>query len=107
MCQPPRRFHLAELADVGKMLEDMQRSGVLKESDSPWSSSVILIQKNGDLCVDYRKLNDVTRKDCFPLPWTDDTLDMLDEAKWFSALDLKNGYWQLDLHPGDKEETVF
>jgi hypothetical protein len=87
------------------VLEDMRQRGVIEESESPWSSPVVLIRKKiGDLrfCVDYRKLNDVTRKDCFPLPRIDDTLDTLAGAKWFSTLDLKSGYWQLDLHMDDK-----
>jgi hypothetical protein len=45
------------------------------------------------------------KKDCFPPTWTDDTLDPLAEAKWFSTLDLKSGYWQVDLQPDEK--TVF
>jgi hypothetical protein len=56
--QPPRRLPLAKQAEVDKMLEDMQQRRVIEESESPWFSSVILIQKkNGDLCfcVDYRK----------------------------------------------------
>jgi hypothetical protein len=87
------------------MLEDMRQRGVIEESDSPWSSPVVLVpKKNGDLCfcVDYRKLNDVTRKDCFPLPRIDDTLDTLAGAKWFPTLDLKSGYWQVGLHMDDK-----
>jgi hypothetical protein len=65
-------------------------------------------KKNGELrfCVDYRKL-DVTTKDCFPLPRIDDTLDTLAGAKWFSTLDLKSDYWQVDVHPDDKEKTAF
>jgi hypothetical protein len=80
------------------MLEDIQRCEVIEQSDSPWSSPVILIQKNRDLrfCVDYRKLNSVTRKDSFALPQIDDTLNTLAGAKWFSTLDLNNGYWQVD-----------
>jgi hypothetical protein len=56
--------------------------------------------------VDYKKLNDVIKMGCFPLPQIDDTLDPLTGAKWFSTLDLKSGYWQLDQHPEDKK-TAF
>jgi hypothetical protein len=61
---------LAKLLEVGVMLDKMQRHEVIEESDSPWSSPVVLVWKNGDLrfCVDYRKPNDVTEKDCFLLP---------------------------------------
>jgi hypothetical protein len=92
------------------MLDDMQRRGIIEESDSPWSSPVVLVRKkNGELrfCVDYRKLNNVTKKDCFLLPRIDDTLDTLAGAKWFSTLDLKSGNWQVDVHPDDREKTAF
>jgi hypothetical protein len=46
-------------------------------------------------------------KDCFLLPQIDDTLDTLSGAKWFSILDLKSGYWQVDEHPDDREKTTF
>jgi hypothetical protein len=92
--QPPRRLHLTKQADVGKMLEDMQQHGVIEESDSPWSSPVILRKKNNlSFCIDYRKLNNFIRKDCFPLSQIDNTLDTQAGAKWFSTLDLKSGYW--------------
>jgi hypothetical protein len=56
--------------------------------------------------VDYNKLNYVTKKDFFPLRRIDDTLDTLAGAKWFSNLDLKNGYWQFDVHPDNKKKTT-
>jgi hypothetical protein len=70
---------------------------------------VLVRKKNGNLrcSVGYRRLNDVTKKDCFPLPRIDDTLDTLAVAKWFSTLDLKSGYWQVALYPEDKEKTAF
>jgi hypothetical protein len=88
----------------------MKRKGAIEESEGPWSPPVVLVRKKtGDfrLCVDYRKLNDVTKRECFPLPRIDDTLDTLAAAKWFTTLDLKSGYWQVALHPDDKEKTAF
>jgi hypothetical protein len=108
--RPPRRIRLAKQAEIKEMLDDMQRHGVIEESDSPWSSPIVLARKkNGEIhfCVDYRKLNDVRKKDCFSLPRIDETLDTLAGAKWFSTLDLKSGYWQVDVHPDDKEKTAF
>jgi hypothetical protein len=84
---------LAKQEEVSDMIDDMKRSGVIEESDSPWSSPVVLVRKKNEelrFCVDYRKLNDVTRKESFPLPRIYDTLDTLSGAKWFSTLDLKS-----------------
>jgi hypothetical protein len=92
------------------MLADMKNKGMIEESDSPWSSPVVLVRKKDGsvrLCVDYRKLNDVTKEDCFPLPRIDDTLDTLPGAQWFFTLDQKSGYWQVVLHPEDKEKMAF
>ena len=58
-------------------------------------------------CVDYRKVNSVTRKDAYPLPRINDVLDTLAGSKLFSTLDLISGYWQVGLHQDDKEKTAF
>jgi hypothetical protein len=86
----PLRLLLAKQAEVGKMLTEIQHCGVIEESSSSWSSHVILVWKIGDLrfYIDQRKLNDVTRKDYFPVPRIDSTLGMLTGAKWFTTLDL-------------------
>jgi len=104
------RLPLAKQAEVNILLEDMKSKGVIEELDSPWSSPVVLVRKkDGSLrfCEEYRRLNEVTKKDCFPLLRIDDTLDTLAGARWFSTLDLKSGYWQVALHPEDKEKTAF
>ena len=88
----------------------MQKQGIVEPSSSPWASPIILV-KNEDgstrFCVDYRKLNSVTRKDSCLLPRIEDTLESLAGAKWFSTLDLKSGYCQVELDPQDKEKAAF
>jgi hypothetical protein len=72
---------LAKQAEVSRMLDDMQRLGIIEEFDSPCLSPVILLRmKNGDLsfCMPYRKLNNAFKKDCFPLSCIDDKLDTLE-----------------------------
>ena len=59
------------------------------------------------LCVDFRKLNDVTVGDSFPLPRTDDSLRALHVAQIFSTLDLTKGYWQVPVRESDREKTAF
>ena len=88
----------------------MQRQGIIEPSDGPWSSPTVLVwKKDGStrFCVDYRRLNDVTKKDCHPLPRIDTILDSLAGAQWFSTLDLKSGYWQVALEPADREKSAF
>jgi len=95
---------------VNILLEDMKSKGVIEVSDSPWSSPVVLVRKKDSslrFCVDYRRLNDVTKKGCFFLPRIDDTLDTLAGARRLSTFDLESGYWQVALHPEDKGKTVF
>jgi hypothetical protein len=77
--RPYCRLPLAKQAEVTKMLKDMKEQGVIEESESPWSSPVILTwKKNRDhLCKHYRSLNDITKKNCFLLSRINDTLDML------------------------------
>ncbi|CAK1588702.1 unnamed protein product [Parnassius mnemosyne] len=80
------------------MVEGMVKDGVIEPSSSPWCSPVVLLKKkdgNMRFRVDYRRLNDVTKKDSYPLPKIDDTLDMLTGLKWFSTMNLKSGYWHV------------
>ena len=70
---------------------------------------VLVMKKDGTqrLCVDYRALIDVTVKNSYPLPRIDDTLDALLGARWFSTLDLKSGYHQVEMAEEDKPKTAF
>lgn len=108
--QRPRRLPLAKRKEVDELISDMRQDDVIEPSGSPWCSPVVLVKKKDGttrFCVDYRKLNDITIKDSYPLPRIDDTLDTLSGSVWFSALDLKSGYWQVEIEDKDKEKTAF
>ncbi len=96
--------------EAKKLLDDMLGRSVIQPSSSPWASPVVLVlKKDGSLhfCIDYRKVNSVTRKDAYPLPRVDDTLDILAGSKWFSTLDLLSGYWKVEVSPEDRDKTAF
>ena len=86
---------------IDQHVKDMLQKNIIVPSSSPWSSPVILIKnKDGSwrYCVDYRRLNIVTKKDVYPLPRIDDALDNLPGSEYFSSLDLRSGYWQIPIH---------
>ncbi len=81
-----------------------------KESHSDWASPIVLVPKTDGsvrFCVDYRKVNAVTKFDAYPMPPVDELLDRLGAARFYSTLDLTKGYWQIPLSPLSKEKTAF
>ena len=90
--------------------KEMLEIGAIQPSHSPWASLVILIQmKNSKLqcCIDLRKFNACTIKDSYNLSRIKDTLDNLTGAVWFTALDLKSGYWKVEMDEASKPLTAF
>lgn len=108
--QHPYRHSPFERKLIEKQVEEMLRDGIIRESRSPWSSPVVLVKKpNGTwrFCVDFRRVNEVTKKDVHPLPRIDDILDVLQGSKYFTTLDLTSGYWQVKIKEEDKLKTAF
>jgi hypothetical protein len=81
--QPPRRIPVHYASKIDEMIEDMLKKGIIRPSSSALASPIVIVKKkNGNLrlCIDYRRLNNITRKDSFPLPRIDCTLDALHRA---------------------------
>ncbi len=91
-------------------LEAMLEMGVIEESHSDWASPIVLVPKTDGsvrFCVDYRKVNAVSKFDAYPMPRVDELLDRLGTARFYSTLDLTKGYWQIPLSPLSKEKSAF
>ena len=108
--QQARRVPLPSRETIHTLLQDMLSRDIISPSKSPWASPIVLVgKKDGStrFCVDYRKINEVTRKDAYPLPRVDDSLDTLAGSRWFSTIDLKSGYWQVEVAPEHRQKTAF
>ena len=106
----PYRMVASELAELKKQLEELQQSGFIRPSSSPWGAPVLFVKKKDGsmrMCVDYRALNEVTIKNKYPLPRIDDLFDQLKGAKYFSKIDLWLGYFQLKIRESDIPKTAF
>jgi len=95
---------------IADQINKMMKLKFIDPSHSAWESPVVIVpKKNGKarFCVDYRGLNNNTKKDAFPLPRMEDCLDSLGDAKVFTSLDCTAGYWKVPQRPADREKTAF
>ncbi len=96
---------------VKEMIKDMLEQGIIQESNSPWNSPIFLVpKKDGTFSpgIDFRRVNEVTVVDYYPLPVLRDLLMCLGRLnKVFSSLDLLSGYWQLPMTPESRESKAF
>ena len=98
--QPVCRIPPFRKDQAKELLRKKRDKNVMKTSNSPWASPVLFVQKKDkttQFCVDYWKVNAVTRKDVYPLPRVDDTLGTLGSSERFSTLDMISGYWQVEM----------
>ena len=107
---PPYRVSPHAQAAIEREIQNMLQMGIIRSSTSAWASPVVLVPKpDGEIrfCVDYRKLNAVTRPDNYPMPRTDELLEKLGRAQFISTIDLTKGYWQVPLDEPAKERSAF
>ncbi|GBG77799.1 hypothetical protein CBR_g25730 [Chara braunii] len=104
------RMSPRELKELRKQLDELLEKGWIRPSSSHFEAPVLFVpKKEGELrmCIDYRGLNAITVKNAEPLPRIDDLLDRVQGAKYFSKIDLKSGYHQIEVHPDDQYKTTF
>ena len=107
----PYRIPLAKRKVAEQEIQQMATDGIIEKCpQSAWNAPVVMVTKPDQsvrFCCYFRGLNEVTVKDCQPLPRIDDSLDALSGSKWWSCLDMKSGYWQLDIAEQDRHLTAF
>ena len=109
------RYPQIHKQEVKKQISEMLDQGIIQNSISPWSSPVWVVPKKMDasgkqkwrVVIDYRKLNEITVNDKYPLPNISDLLDQLGQCQYFSTLDLASGFHQIEVDPKDVQKTAF
>eukprot|EP00794_Sanderia_malayensis_P019311 gene19311-21235_t len=108
--QKPRHIPAAWENEVDTQVHEMLDNDIIRPSELPWNSPIILVKKKDNstrFVCDFRKLNDTTKKDTYPLPHIKDLLDKMAGAWYWSTLDAASAYWSMPLHKEDKEKTAF
>lgn len=106
----PYRYSPFHKTEIERQVEELLTAGLIEPSVSPFASPVLLVQKKDGswrFCVDYRKLNELTVKNRFPMPVVDEILDELHGTKYFTSLDLRAGYHQVCMKEGEEFKTAF
>jgi hypothetical protein len=109
------RYPFVHKAEVAKQIEQMLENGIIRPSQSPWSSPIWIVPKKMDasgktkwrIVVDYRKINEKTIDDRYPLPNINDILDKLGKCQYFTTLDLASGFHQIEMDPESIPKTAF
>ncbi|GJY33071.1 putative reverse transcriptase domain-containing protein [Tanacetum coccineum] len=110
VAKSPYRLAPSEMQELSEQLQELQDKGFIWPSHSPWGAPVLFVKKKDGsfcMCIDYRELNKLTIKNCYPLLRINDLFDQLQGARYFSKIDLRSGYHQLRVHDDDILKTAF
>ncbi|GJX84287.1 putative reverse transcriptase domain-containing protein [Tanacetum coccineum] len=108
--ESPYRLAPSELEELLGQLKELQDKGFIRPISSPWGAPVLFVKKKDGsfrMCIDYKELNKLTVKNCYPLPRIDDLFDQLQGSQFFLKIDLRSGYHQLRVHEDDIPKTAF
>ena len=108
--QPPYHIPQAFKEEIVHELKEMIKHGVIEHSTSDWSSPLLAVPKKDKslrLCVDYRRLNTISKGDAYPMPRVEDLIDRVGKAIYISTIDLTKGYWQVPVAVEDRPKTAF
>ncbi|UYV75877.1 K02A2.6-like, partial [Cordylochernes scorpioides] len=106
----PYRRPLKEYEEIAEQVKELLEHKLIRTSDSPWAFPVVMVPKkdgNKRMCIDYRRLNEITLDDRQPLPHIQDMFDRLHGSRFFSTLDVAWGYWQIEMDPQSIQKTAF
>ena len=98
------------MEELEKQLKEYLGNGWIRPSQSPYGAPILFVKKKDGttrMCTDYRVLNKITKKNVYPLPRIDELLDRLQGARFFTKVDLRQGYHQIRIQDADVEKTAF
>lgn len=107
---PPYRLNPSKKEVMKAEIDKMLKDDIIEECESAWSSPALMVPKsNGGIrfCVDYRRVNAVTKSDTYPMPRIDDLLQSTKRDCYMSTLDLRSSYWQVAVREADRDKTAF
>ncbi|GKE15394.1 putative reverse transcriptase domain-containing protein [Tanacetum coccineum] len=110
VARAPYRLAPSEMKELSEQLQELSDKGFIRPSSSPWGAPVLFVKKKYGsfiMCIDYRELNKLTVKNCYPLPRIDDLFDQLQGSNIYSKIDLRSGYHHLRVREQDIPKTAF
>ncbi|GJV79641.1 putative reverse transcriptase domain-containing protein [Tanacetum coccineum] len=110
VARAPYRLAPSEMKELSEQLQELSDKGFIRPSSSLWGAPILLIKKKDGsfwMCIDYRELNKLTVKNCYPLPRIDDLFDQLQGSGVYSKIDLRSSYHQLRVQEEDIPKMTF